>query len=429
MLTRTFTTGKVSRFEYEANPMIDAANKRLEKLADFGMICAWLLACAGMTIVAYVQFGQDFRGYYAAARVLLEGGNPYDYYQVAQVLLETTGQIGNNPFYYPLWFGWFVAPLATLPYPIARAVWMFFNLVLWILGLIRLRELMNFPPKGWRTWSMNLLATFVFAWMTWKFEQTGILLFLLVVETMHAYQRERWTLMGFLLAAASIKPNIMFIPVVILSLWLLRNKIYRPVIVMSAVLTGLVAVTTMLTPGWYEPILQPNFGRGLTEVLDGPEKTTGIRLNTTLRDWLGMFGIPETIRNVSLAVLALACLPVVVRALWSSKSFFRVTVVSLLVNFAVTPYALQYDFPPLTIALFWGTALAVHAGSLRITVPLIALIASVLIWERPISDGYWIVIGLIALIAWNLRACNRAELPESLLLSGKIQRDRTNEIT
>ena len=52
-----------------------------------------------MAVASYLWFGQDFRGYYAAARVLLSQGNPYDYSQIAPVLLAVTGRMGNNPYY------------------------------------------------------------------------------------------------------------------------------------------------------------------------------------------------------------------------------------------------------------------------------------------------------------------------------------------
>lgn len=382
---------------------------RFEKLADFTALCAWTIVGISMAVIAYAQFGQDFRGYYAAARVLLEGGNPYDYFQVAPVLQEVTGRVGNNPFYYPLWFGWFVSPLTLMPFQAARAVWMAFNLIVWTVALLRLRRLLDFPRLGWRTWSLNLLSTFIFAWMTWKFEQTGILLFAICVETLIAFRDRQWDRMGILLAAASIKPNIMLIPVGIMALWLVRRKIFRPVVVMSAVLVGLIAVTTLLTPDWYQPILRPNFSQGLTEVLDGPGRTTGVRLNTTLMDWLKMFQVPEGMRTVLYAVVILLALWVSFKTIWNSNSFIEVTVTALLVNFAVTPYALQYDFPPLTIVLFWGLALAVRAGSVKIPALLVAMIASVLFWERPISDGYWIVIGLCLLVLWAVKKSQGAQ--------------------
>src|SRR5512138_3950227 len=127
-----------------------------EDLANFAALCAWMITSILMAAVALLEFGQDFRGYYAAARVLLERGNPYDYAQVARVLLDVTGKAGNNPFYYPLWFGWFITPLSLLPFQTARLIWMLINLGLWLLGLLRLQQLLDFPRPGWRTWLMNL---------------------------------------------------------------------------------------------------------------------------------------------------------------------------------------------------------------------------------------------------------------------------------
>src|SRR5688572_19159546 len=121
---------------------------RSERLADFAALCAWIITSVTMAAIAYFWYGQDFRGYYAAARVLLDGGNPYDYSQVVIVLREITGRAGNNPFYYPLWFGWFVTPLAWMPFQLARAVWMIFNWAVWSIGLIRLQQLFGWPPKG-----------------------------------------------------------------------------------------------------------------------------------------------------------------------------------------------------------------------------------------------------------------------------------------
>src|SRR5215212_6165827 len=126
---------------------------------------------------------------------------------------------------------------------------MVLNLGLWLLGLMRLQQLLDFPRPGWRTWLMNLLATFIFAWTTWKFEQTGILLFVIMVEVLLAYKKQQWNRMGIFLALALIKPNIMLIPVVALGAWLIRNKYWRPVLVALTVLAGCVIVTTVLTPG------------------------------------------------------------------------------------------------------------------------------------------------------------------------------------
>lgn len=375
-------------------------HNRTEKLVDFTALCLWLITSATMAVIAYLEHGQDFRGYYAAGRVLLGGGNPYEYARVADMLLAVTGKAGNNPFYYPLWFGWIVAPLSLLPFQAARAVWMFFNLVLWLFGLLRLRQLLDFPPRGWRSWLMNLLATFIFAWTTWKFEQTGILLFVIVVEALTAYQKQQWGRMGLFLALALIKPNVMLLPVAVLIGWFIRNRNWRPVFIALAVLLALVIVTTALTPTWHQPFLQPGFGRGLTDVLDGPDQVTGVRINTTMLDWLKSLEISSLIGTVIYSAAIFIGVALIVIQICQTRSLMQTAIVSLLVSYAITPYALQYDYPPLAIVLYWATARSIHLANKAVPVLLLSFMASVLIWERPISDGYWIVIGLIALTAW-----------------------------
>ena len=379
-----------------------------EKLLDFTALCLWLITAITMAAFALFEYGQDFRGYYAAARVLLEGGNPYQYSEVARVLVEVTGRAGNNPFYYPLWFGWFITPISLLSFQPARTLWMVINLGLWIVGLIRLQRLLDFPQSGWRNWLLNLLATFIFAWTTWKFEQTGILLFVIVVEILNSYKDRQWNRLGIFLALALIKPNVMFLPVIALGAWLIRSKNLKPVVVSLIALVALVLITTLLTPNWYMPFFQPNFGQGLTEVLDGPNHVTGTRLNTTLLDWLKWFSIPQLTRNVIYAITVLAGLSILATRILKSESMLDITVTALLVSLAITPYALQYDFPPLTIVLFWALARSRTVTTRWIPIALVAFITSVLIWERPISDGYWIVIALGILTAWALRSANIA---------------------
>jgi hypothetical protein len=385
-----------------------------ERLFDFAVLCLWLITALTMAVLAFLEYGQDFRGYYAAARILLEGGNPYEYARVARVLVDVTGRAGNNPFYYPLWFGWFIAPLSLLPFQAARALWMVINLALWIVGLLRLQRLLEFPQRGWRNWLMNLLATFIFAWTTWKFEQTGILLFVISVEILISYKDQQWIRMGLLLALALIKPNVMLLPVLALGAWLIRNKNWKPVIVSLVLLVALVLLTTSLTPDWYQPFFQPNFGQGLTEVLDGPNQVTGTRLNTTLLDWLKWLSVPEVARYIIYGIVALVGLSILAQRLWKSESILEVMVTALLVSYVITPYALQYDFPPLTIVLLWALAVSRHVRPKWIAVVLVACTASVLVWERPISDGYWIVIGLSLLTAWALRSTTIASQDERL---------------
>jgi len=386
------------------------ANSR-EKLFDSAALCLWVFTSIAFAAYVFIEFGQDFRGYYAAAHVLLERGNPYDYALVARVLVEVTGRAGNNPFYYPLWFGWFVAPFSLLPFQTARLVWMLLNWGLWIVGLLRLQQVIDLP-RGWRTWLLCLLATFLFAWTTWKFEQTGVLLFVITVEILISYKREQWNRMGIFMALASIKPNIMLLPMAALGLWLILNRNWGPVRTALIVLFSLIVMTSILTPTWYQSFLRPHFGEGLTEVLNGPNQVTGVRLNTTLLDWLKSFSFPNRVQ-ISLYLTVLVVSPWILwRTIQKSKSILEVLSIALLVSYAITPYALQYDFPPLAIVLFWGLALASSVKGKLTPILIITFITSVLIWERPISDGYWIVIGLILLTFWVEKYAKVTEVSE-----------------
>jgi hypothetical protein len=243
-------------------------------------------------------------------------------------------------------------------------------------------------------------GAFVFAWTTWKFEQTGILLFVIMVEILIAHKEQHWGRMGVFLALALIKPNVMLLPVVALAGWLIHSRNWRPVLIALSALGVLILVTTELTPTWPQPFLQPGFGRGLTDVLDGPDQVTGVRINTTLLDWLKLLGVPDPMRGIVYAAAILIGLSLVAMIIWQARPLMQTAIVTLLVTYAITPYTLQYDFPPLAIVLFWVTARSAQLANKAVPAILISFIASVLIWERPISDGYWIVIGLIVLSAW-----------------------------
>ena len=373
------------------------------KRLDFLLLVTWLIISAGIAILSVLIFGVDFRGYYAAAKVLLAGGNPYDYRLVADVLLKVTGEIGNNPFYYPLWYAWLFIPLAWLPYQAARWVWMAFNLIVWTVSVWRLGGLVNWPTEGWRRYFFFLLCTLSFAWIVWRYEQAGILVFAILLAAIAAALNQKWNETGVWLALALIKPNVTFIIVAGICLWLWRKGQRRPLAVMAIALLALLTVSTIITPDWYKPFFQPGFGLGLTVALDGPDTIALDRMNTTFLDWLAIFGIEGTLSYILYAVATCAALAALYFAVTRSRSFLEVTSLSTVISLAVTPYALQYDYPPFVIPLFWALALpSPSAAATKWKNWMAAFVFSVNIWQRSISYGYWIVMGMIVLALYAL---------------------------
>lgn len=384
--------------------------------ADFAALCAWITSCIFVACKSLLSSGWDFRGYYAAARVLVAGGNPYDYSQVAPVLLSVTGYMGNNPYYYPPWFAWCFTPISWLPFQTARCVWMTFNLAIWIVSLWQLSKLLDWPERGWPRWLMFLLTTYIFSWMTIWFEQIGIVLFALLIALISAVRKQQWNLSGVWLALLLIKPNITFISVIAATAWLVRRGQWRPVVVMSMLISSLFIVTTIATPDWYQPFFQPGFGRGLIVNMDGPNHVTSVRINSTLLDWLIMLNIGEGLRKLIYTLTVIGGVSVCVLVVRKSTSILQVIAVAVLVSFAITPYAVQYDYPPLALVWFLATASCTGSRqSLLGGVVISIFIVSVLSWERFTSEAYWIVIGLCLLSIWSWCHSDLEKGPQRLL--------------
>lgn len=374
-------------------------NNKKAKLVEFFLLSLWLMTSLGIIVISFLDGGVDFRGYYAATRVFLSGGNPYDYQLVASVLLEVTGEMGNNPYYYPPWFTWLFIPLTYLPYQIARLVWGIFNMIIWIFSVHSVSKLVDWPSNRQKRYAFFTLATITFAWITLRYEQAGIVVFGLTTAFLLSIKKEKWTQAGIWLALLLVKPNITLIIVLGISLWLLRNKIHYPVLVMIFTTIALLVFFTLITPGWYLPVFETGFGRGLTETLDGPGNVEGIRINTTMLDWLAFLGIqPHLSRLLYGAAIIIAALSFLVSSM-RSKSILEITSLSTLISCAITPYALQYDYPPLVITFFWALSLP-RSSSIPpwIILLLVGFICAASFWNPSIASRYWIIIGLIILV-------------------------------
>jgi hypothetical protein len=152
--------------------------------------------------------------------------------------------------------------------------------------------------------------------------------------------------------------------------------------------------------------------------LDGPNRVVAVRVNTSLIEWLTLLGLDGSLRTAIYAFVALTSGLTLLFFVFRSNSLMKVVIVSVLASFAVTPYALQYDFPLLTLPLFWAMALFTRSrkalwGGLAFSI----FIISVLIWESSMSDGYWMVIGLIGLTAWSWVVAKDESIPEDLLFT------------
>lgn len=370
------------------------------KLLDFASLAALVMLLAGMVWAAFSIYGVDFRGYYAAAKVLLDGGNPYDYHQVAPVLFEISGWVGNNPYYYPPWFAMALTPLASLPIQGARMVWLIINVLLLWAGMHLSLAALEWEMRGWRRWLTYISLAYLLAWVCLRFEQTGLLLFFLLSLTLWALRRNNHILAGIALALLLTKPpvTLLVFGILLLANWQQGNR--RVIICTLGSLAILLVISTLVLPGWFLEPLKRDFGLGLAHELDGPGVIVARRINSTFLDWSAALGFEGNPAKVAYASLAVLCAVLLWRAFRRGDEMNYLASLSSALGLVVTPYALQYDYPILAFPLLWiYKALAQTQGWRRLlSITILGAIFSVLLWERPMSDAYWIPMGVSLLL-------------------------------
>jgi hypothetical protein len=117
-------------------------------------------------------------------------------------------------------------------------------------------------------------------------------------------------------------------------------------------------------------------------------------------DWLAAYGISGNAAGAIYAVVILLGAITVILTVLRANSLLKTAAVSLLVEFALTPYALFYDYPSLVVTLFYANAQPLHRPLLiwgRVGLNVFAM-TSLFIGDH-IAYRYWIVIALGILLA------------------------------
>lgn len=367
-------------------------NKLFASRLGFITFSSFMVLSAALAVLAYSYGGVDFGVYYAAGRVLLHGGNPYDYAQLSKEIVSVTGKL-NNPYYYAPWFTWFALPFSLLSFHTARLCWAVTNYVLWIWSLFTIDHFMKWNLAAWKRWGMYLLATIIFAWATWGSEQAGILILFLLTLLLFSFEKGQWAWMGVWMSLLLFKPNITAFPILMLVVWLAFRKQWRPVIYMIVTLCVLSILSLMITPGWYLALLQPDKLTGLSYTLNAAGGEQVLRYSSTLHAWLAAYGVTGF---WAVFIQALAIFLVLGVSLWlvrRADSIVEFAAYIFLANFIVTPYALFYDYVALTLTLFFVNAELAQQRSLnwlRYSMNLL-LAVSLLIGEN-ISYRYWMIV-------------------------------------
>lgn len=210
-------------------------------------LCA-LGAGLGASGFALVRSPTDFGVYYAAARVLAAGGDPYNWHALRQVVPEVPA-LG---YIYPLWSVLPILPLTWLPLPEAAGVWLILNLACLALAVGVLASLVGLPGRSYWLPALSVLTCLSIPGLFVLIQgQISIMLLAAVLGAFWAAVRGRGAWTGVLIALALVKPQLTWLPALVILAVAWRHGGGRAAIgTASACLALFALVSFALRPDW-----------------------------------------------------------------------------------------------------------------------------------------------------------------------------------
>ena len=202
--------------------------------------------------------GNDFFVRWLGGReLLLHGTNPYDQ-SVAESAqkamfgrLTTAADRDEAYFAYPLYTLYFFWPLSLIPYAWAQAIWMTLLQFMLLGSTILAMRLSGWQPPGWLYW-----LTIVWGILFYNgarailLGQFSILVGLTLFLALWAIDRQRDGWAGVLLAATTIKPQMVFLVLPFLLIWAFSRRRYKILIGFGGCLLLLSGSALLLVPTW-----------------------------------------------------------------------------------------------------------------------------------------------------------------------------------
>jgi hypothetical protein len=254
---------------------------------------AFVLLLLSVNIAGRAPLHNDFVEYWAAARVLLAGGNPYS--PEAILAAESpTGFAGKRPLlmWNPPWTLPFLLPFGALSYSKASAAWLLLSLgIVFACADFLWREYGGNPRRRWLGW---LLAASFFPLLTaLGLGQIGPLI-LLGLTLFLRYHASRPLLAGAATLLIAVKPQLLYLFWLALLLDCVRRRNWRLLAGASAALLLASLLPLLLNPHLWRDYLDL---AGSGEVLRNPSPNFGtlLRMRWGNHAWLQyvpmLFGI------------------------------------------------------------------------------------------------------------------------------------------
>ena len=216
---------------------------------------------------------RDFVEYWAATRLLLNGGNPYSPEELLMVQ-KTAGWAGESALimWNPPWTLSLFLPFGILNFSMGQFLWLLLHVsFIFISAQTLWRIYGNSAATRWVPWLLAL--TFIPVGFVLIIGQVSPLLLAGLTAFLHFERKKNWFALGAATTILSIKPHLLYLFWILLILWIWQQRQWR--IALGALSTGLcAALIPLLLDGRIYAEYFALYGiNGITKPLDWPAPT------------------------------------------------------------------------------------------------------------------------------------------------------------
>jgi alpha-1,2-mannosyltransferase len=358
--------------------------------------------------------GTDFSNVYAAGTLVRDGEPQAPFDPALQYAREQAIFGPATPFYgwhYPPFFLLIAAALASMPYPLALALWQGATLLLYLLALrMIMTDAPDALPRGATTpaarrasdpiWLLLALA-FPAVFINLGHGHNGFLTAALIGAALAQLDR-RPALAGVLLGLLAYKPQFgLLFPVV-----LVASGRWRVFAAAAATVAALAVITTTAlgTSVWDAFLASTQFTR--TVVLENGE--TGWQKIQSVFSAVRMWGGPVALAYAIQGSVTLALAATMVW-LWRARVDFALKAAGLIIAAVLaTPYSLDYDMTALAPAIVFLAVHGTRSGFAPYEKSALAALWLVPLVARSLAQAILLPVGVLAMAAVLIVVLHRA---------------------
>ena len=302
-------------------------------------LSSYALAVRIVNSIDYLNNGTDFSSFWMAGKLILQGKSPYDIVAWAEGFRRfVLGFLLTPVFLYPLPLALLLTPLGMLPFHNAYIIWVTLTQLMIIASLAILLTLETNPRS--KLFIIPLFIGIMFFRPTiltlTQGQVSGLFLFALAWIAF-LWQKGKWFWGGFLLGLLVLKPNLGFMVILLVFVWLLLDKKWMALCGTLASGIFLLIAGLIYNPTWIIQYLQVGSNK-LAETFGGSPTVWGLG---------ALISHNRTVVTLIIGSLAgLILLFWFFRGLLHSQATLRpVSVLALAVSVTllVTPYTWTYD--------------------------------------------------------------------------------------